>query len=317
MKITNLKQLARFTDSLSFLYLEHAVIEKEDQSIAAFTPDGRVSLPAANLSTLLLGPGTRITHAAINVLANCGCTVCWVGDEGLRHYAAGQNKTRSSAAIERQCLAWANPEQRMRVVRRLYELRFREPIPASMSLQQIRGREGARVRDAYRDLALQHGITWTKRDYQSDDWKAADPVNRALSATNAALYAVALSALHAMGYSPALGFVHTGKQLSFVYDLADVFKLECTVPAAFAAAAEGAAQVESRARKLFREHAIQTQLLDRLQATLIDLFGKVAPAVDATAGGVADLDRNAALPGQLWDSAGNVNGGVQYAGDGA
>ncbi len=317
MATANLRTLARFTDSLSFLYLEHAVIEKEDQSVAAFTAEGRVSLPAANLSTLMLGPGTRITHAAVQVLSGAGCVVVWVGEDGLRHYAAGQNKTRSSAGLERQCLAWAEPARRMATVRLLYEMRFQDPLPASMTLQQIRGREGARVRDAYRDLAQQHGVEWTGRAYRSNDWSSADPVNRAVSASNAALYAVTLSAVHALGYSPGLGFIHTGKQLSFIYDLADVYKMTTSVPAAFEAASSTVPKVESRAREIFRRRAMEARLLDQLSRSLVRLFGPPSPGSEVQAAQQLLQDLDGAVPGDLWDPSGNVSGGVQHAGDGS
>lgn len=317
MATTNLRTLARFTDSLSFLYLEHAVIEKEDQSVAAFTSEGRVSLPAANLSTLMLGPGTRITHAAVQVLSGAGCVVIWVGEDGLRHYAAGQNKTRSSAGLERQCIAWADPARRMATVRLLYEMRFQDSLPASMTLQQIRGREGARVRDAYRELSQEHGVEWTGRSYRSSDWSSADPVNRAVSAANASLYAVTLSAVHALGYSPALGFIHTGKQLSFIYDLADVFKMTTSVPAAFEAASSAAPKVESRAREIFRRRVMEVRLLDQLSRSLTRLFGSVSTEGEAQVAQRLLQDMDSAKPGDLWDPSGNVSGGVQHADDGA
>lgn len=303
----NLKALARFSDSLSFVYLEHAVIEREDSSVAAFTTDGRISLPAATLSSLLLGPGTRITHAAISVLAQSGCIVAWVGEDGLRFYAAGQHKTRSSAAVERQCRLWADAASRESVVRRLYEMRFGERVPSGMSLQQIRGREGARVRDAYRAAAEQWGVPWTGRSYRRDEWQASDPVNRGLSAANAALYAICLGAIHSLGYSPALGFIHVGKQLSFAYDIADLFKTETTVPAAFEAAAGGPAGVESRARKRFRELAHDVQLPARITRALSGLFGQPDPGSDA--------DEDPAAPGALWDPRAPVTGGIQHGSD--
>lgn len=303
----NLKALARFGDSLGFLYLEHAVIEQEDTSVAAFTADGRISLPAASLSSLLLGPGVRITHAAISTLGRNGCLVAWVGEDGLRYYAAGQPKTRSSANLERQCRVWADVTAREGVVRRLYELRFGEVLPASMTLQQIRGREGARVRDAYAAASRQWNVPWSGRQYDRAQWSASDPVNRALSAANAALYAVCSAGLHALGYSPALRFIHTGKQLSFVYDLADIYKLETTVPAAFEAAAQGASKVEARARECFRRLAWQQHLPDKITKSLSMLFG---PAVDD-----APADADPAAPGALYDPQGAVPGGIQHVGD--
>lgn len=303
----NLKTLARFGDSLGFLYLEHAVIEQEDASVSAFTADGRISLPAASLSSLLLGPGVRITHAAISTLGRNGCVVMWVGEDGLRYYAAGQPKTRSSANLERQCRLWADTTTRERVIRRLYELRFGEVLPASMTLQQIRGREGARVRDAYAAASRQWRVPWSGRQYDQTRWSASDPVNRALSAANAALYAVCSAGLHALGYSPALGFIHTGKQLSFVYDLADIYKLETTVPAAFEAAAEGASKVEARARECFRRLAWQQHLPDKITKSLSLIFG---PAIED-----APADADPATPGALYDPQGAVPGGIQHVGD--
>jgi CRISPR-associated protein Cas1 len=102
MAAANLKALARYSDSLSHVYLEYAVIEQEDHSIAAFTSDGKITLPAANLSSVVLGPGTRITHAAVKVLADCGVLITWTGSEGLLFYASGQSKTRLSQGVELQ-----------------------------------------------------------------------------------------------------------------------------------------------------------------------------------------------------------------------
>ncbi len=303
----NLKALARFADSLGFIYLEHAVIEQEESSVAAFTADGRISLPAASLSSLLLGPGVRITHAAVSTLGRNGCLIVWVGEDGLRFYAAGQPKTRSSANLERQCRVWADAASRDGVVRRLYELRFGETLPASMTLQQIRGREGARVRDAYAAASKQWQVPWSGRQYDRLQWAATDPVNRALSAANAALYAICSAGLHALGYSPALGFIHTGKQLSFVYDLADIFKLETTVPAACEAAAAGGQKVEARARECFRRLAWQQRLPEKIAKSLSTLFG---PIVDE-----APADEDPAAPGVLYDPHGGVSGGIQHARD--
>lgn len=307
MTQSNLKVLPRFSDGLSFVYLEHAVLEREDRSVAAFTVEGRINLPAAGLACLMLGPGTRITHAAIQVLADCGCVTVWVGEDGLRFYAGGFGKTRSSSALAKQAQLWANRCTHEAVVRRMFEQRFGERLPDSLTLQQIRGKEGARVRDAYRQASEATSVPWSGRQYSRDEWQQSDPVNRALSAANAALYAVCLAGIVASGYSPALGFLHVGKQLSFVYDVADLYKLLLSVPAAFEAAAGGDTGVERRARAAFRDRAHQFKLLDRVVSDLKALFD-VAPD-DAFAA-------DAAAPGGLWDPmAGQVPGGTSYAGD--
>jgi CRISPR-associated protein Cas1 len=299
----NLRDLARYTDSLSHVYLEHAVIEQEEHSIAAFTPEGRITLPAANLSSVMLGPGTRITHAAIKVLADCGSIIIWTGSEGLRFYASGQPKTRLSHGIEAQAKHWADPGLHLLVVRRMYQLRFREILLETLTLQQIRGKEGVRVRETYQKLAKAFGINWSGRRYDRSSWADADPVNQALSAANSALYAIVLAGLHSLGYSPSLGFVHTGKQLSFVYDIADLVKTETSIPAAFEAAAGGGEQVESRARRLLRDRCCQDRLQDRLTKIIPALFDTQDADIDSACGdGVSSL----------WDSNGPIPGGVQH-----
>lgn len=302
----NLRALARYTDSLSHVYLEHAVIEQEDHSIAAFTPEGRITLPAANLSSVILGPGTRITHAAIKILADCGALVAWTGAEGLRFYASGQPKTRLSNGIEAQAKHWADPDLHLLVVRRMYQVRFNERLSASLTLQQIRGKEGVRVRETYQQLAKAYGVKWQGRRYDRESWKDADPVNQALSSANAALYAIVLAGLHSLGYSPSLGFVHTGKQLSFAYDVADLVKTDTSIPAAFEAASGGPESVESRARRLLRDRCCQDRLQDRLTKIIPALFETKNPELDQACSNEV---------GALWDSAGPIPGGVQHGRD--
>jgi CRISPR-associated protein Cas1 len=306
MSIANLRALSRYSDSLSQVYLEHAVIEQEGHSIAAFTPDGRITLPAANLSTVILGPGTRITHAAIKVLADCGVVVAWTGTEGLGFYACGQSKTRLSTGIELQARHWADPELHLLVVRRMYQARFPDDLPPKLTLEQIRGKEGVRVRDTYQRLARAYGVPWNGRRYDRNSWKDADPINRALSAAHAALYAIVLAGLHSLGYSPSLGFIHTGKQLSFVYDVADLVKTSTSIPAAFEAAAQGAEKVESRARQILRDRCCHERLQDRLTRLVPSLFLAKGPDAEAA---VADEVSS------LWDPGGSVPGGIQHGRD--
>ncbi len=302
----NLRALSKFRDSLSFIYLEHAVIEREDRSVAAFTAEGRVGIPAASLGVVLLGPGTRITHAAIGALADCGCSVVWVGEDTTRFYAAGMGKSRSSANLERQALAWATSASRMGVVRRLYAQRFSERLDDRLTLQQIRGKEGARVRDAYQLASSTYGVPWDGRRYERNNWAAATPVNRALSAANSALYGICHAAIVVAGFSPALGFIHTGKQLSFVYDVADLYKVEFVIPAAFAAARDHTEAPERAARILLRQRAHEGHLLRRAIADLDALFG-IEQMVEA--------EITVDAPAPLWDDSGPVEGGVNHADD--
>lgn len=303
----NLRELPKFRDGLSYLYLQFARIEVQDRSIAILTPDGVTDIPTAALGVLLLGPGTTVTHAAMKALADGGCSVLWVGEDGTRLYAGGTGESRSSRGLQRQVRLWADPISHLRVVRRMYGLRFGEALPDRLTLQQIRGREGARVRDIYAQASRDTCVPWTGRSYKRDDWSKADPVNRAISAGNHCLYGLAHAAILSGGYSPALGFVHTGKQLSFVYDIADLYKTDLVVPLAFEAVAELSESVEATVRAKLRQVITSEKLLARMVNDLHDLMD--TPSEEAEA------DGDPSRPGDLWDPDGDIAGGVNHDGD--
>ncbi len=260
----DLQELARFEDRLTYLYLEKGHIEQHHQSIAYVTENETVPIPAADLALLMLGPGTTITHAAIHNLADCNCLVAWCGEEGTRFYCHGRGGTYHAGNLLRQAELYCDPAARGAVVRRMYEKRFGELIGPGFALEQIRGREGYRVREAYRKAAAQFGVAWKGRIYDPGDWNKADPLNRALSAANACMHGVVHAAILTAGYSPAIGFIHTGKALSFVYDIADLYKVEMIVPLVFAAVAESAEHVEQRSRLACRDLFQRTRLLERI-----------------------------------------------------
>jgi CRISP-associated protein Cas1 len=302
----NYAELPKFRDGLSYLYIEHAKIEQDQHSIALLTPDGASSVPSASLGVLMLGPGTSITHAAIKSLAQNGCSVHWVGEEQQRFYASGTGETHSSRNLMRQAKLWANPNTHLEVVKRMYRMRFPEKLPPDITLEQLRGYEGVRVREAYAKASKTSGVEWTGRNYNKGKWSDADPINRALSTGAASLYGVCHAAIASSGYSPALGFIHVGKQLSFVYDVADLYKAECLIPVAFAVVAESPEKVETRTRSELRETIRQTKLLERVVKDLHSLFE-----------GLDEDDMTDGInPSALWDNQqGEVGGGVNYAGE--
>lgn len=311
----NLRELPKFRDGLSYLYMEHARIEQQDRAIACYRPDGMVAVPVAALGILFLGPGTSVTHAAIRNLTEGGCMVCWVGEDFGRFYAAGLGETRSSLNLLRQARAWSDPRLHLEVAVRLYRIRFQTPLPADLTLRQIRGMEGIRVRETYARASRETGVLWRGRNYKRDNWHDTDPVNRAISAGASIMYGVCHSAIVSAGYSPALGFIHTGKQLSFVYDLADVYKSDILIPAAFRTAAESTVGVEQRIRTAVRAQIQASRLLERIVDGLHYLFSDLCedewqPDTDDP------YSDDAARPGHLWDPAGAVPGGVDYGGDG-
>lgn len=277
----NLQDLPRFDDKLSYLYCEHAVVEQEDAAIAIHRADGTsVSVPAAALAVLLLGPGTTLTHAAVRSLADNNCQAIWVGEHAVRFYAHGLGGARSSRNLLRQAFLATHDIARLQVVVRMYVLRFSEKVDESTTLQQLRGKEGIRVRQAYADAAREHGIEWRGRSYDRDRWDAADPVNRALSSANACLYGLCHAAILSGGYSPALGFIHTGKQLSFVYDVADLYKAQYAIPIAFREAAAGAIDIDSRVRRACRDIFRREKLMERVLPDIARVLD--VPAAEAS-----------------------------------
>ncbi len=307
MRIRDLHVLPKFSDGWSYLYVEHCRIDQEARAIAIHDEAGRVPVPCANLALLMLGPGVSITHAAISVLADHGCLVAWCGEEGVRFYAVGMGETRSASNFLHQARMWAHADLRMQVVRRLYQLRFSEKFDPYLTLRQIRGMEGIRVREAYARAARETGVPWLGRSYSRDKWSSADPVNRALSAANSCLYGICHAAIVSAGFSPALGFIHTGKMLSFVYDVADLYKTEVTIPVAFCAAVQGQDGLERRVRVTCRDEFVSTRLLERI---IPDVQTALMLSKRGTAGDSRPFDRDAAAPGWLWDpEEGKVEGG--------
>jgi CRISPR-associated protein Cas1 len=310
MPVKDLHTLPKVRDSWSYLYVEHCRIDQDDKAIAIHDARGKVPVPVASLTLLMAGPGTTVTHAAIRALADNGCLLAWTGEEGVRLYAQGMGETRSARNLIWQAHATSDPHIRLQVVRRMYEVRFPEPLEPSLTLQQIRGHEGIRVRAAYAKASKDTGVPWVARSYRRQQWKSADPINRALSTANSCLYGVCHAAIISAGYSPALGFVHTGKMLSFVYDIADLYKADVTVPLAFRAVAESEEHLESRVRHACRDAFRVSRLLQRVVPDIERVLrGRTASEEEIVA-----YDTDDALPGGLWDADGGaVEGGVNWS----
>jgi len=304
----DLQSLPKVRDSLTYLYVEHCRIEQEAKSITLFDQRGSVAIPCAALNLLMLGPGTALTHAAMRSLAENGCMVVWTGEGAVRVYAHSTGETRSARNLLRQAVLASDPTSRMEVIDRMYRVRFTGEVPPGLSLQQLRGREGLRVRAAYASAAAETGVEWSGRFYDRGDWRRADPINRALSTAASALYGVCHAAIVASGYSPGLGFIHTGRMLSFVYDIADLYRAELAIPIAFRTVAEGTENLESRVRRASRDAFYRGKLLERVIPDIARVLGE--PPANAVS--YADDDGAVPTPGWLWDPAGDLSGGVSY-----
>ena len=317
MRIQDLHELPKFRDSLSYLYLERGKIEQTQKSIEFFDKYGRTLVPAASLSLLMLGPGATISHEAVKTLTDNGCLIAWVGEQGVRFYAQGGGETRQGYQLMRQAELASDPVKRMAVVRRMYQYRFDEDLDPALTIEQVRGMEGARVRKAYAEASRQFGVPWRGRAYVRQHWGASDTINRALSAANACLNGLCHTAIVSMGYSPGLGFIHQGKQLSFVYDIADLYKSRLTVPLAFRLVAESRQKVETRVRHACRNLFYAERLLPRIAEDIEKMLNLTRPLNNNRVDLTIDFDADPAQPAALWsptDTEGHQSpGGVNYA----
>ena len=290
----DLHMLPKLRDSLSYLYVEHAVLERRDNALLVLQETGRTAIPAANLCLLMLGPGTSLTHAAVKLLAENGCSIQWTGEDMLHFYAQGMGETRRAYHLLQQARLVSDPASRLSVVMRMYEKRFGHSLSPDFNIEQVRGMEGVRMRNAYALASQKYSVAWHGRDYSRAQWDYAVPINRALSAGNALLNGVCHAAIVSGGYSTALGFLHTGKQLSFVFDIADLYKTELTIPAAFECTSQGIEEVEKRTRELCRERFREGKLLQRILPDIDELLN-----VSGQEDFAADSDQ--AAPEPLWD----------------
>ena len=226
-------------DRASILFIEKGQIDVLDGAFVVVDKGGvRTHIPVGGLACLMLEPGARVSHAAVVLAARVGCLLVWVGEAGVRLYSVGQpGGARADRLLHQARLAF-DPDARLKVVRKMYDMRFGEPAPQRRSVEQLRGIEGARVKRLYEVLARQHGVEWKRRQYDPGDWGASDLPNRCLSQATSCLYGLTEAAILAAGYAPAIGFLHTGKPRSFVYDVADVFKFDTVIPVAFQVAGQ-------------------------------------------------------------------------------
>lgn len=260
-----LYELERVSDRISFLYLEHAKVNRQDSAITVTDDKGVVYVPAAIISVLMLGPGIDITHRAMELIGDSGMSVVWVGEYGVKQYAHGRALNHSSTLLEKQAKLVSNTRSRIDVARKMYQLRFPNEDVSRYTMQELRGKEGSRVRKVYRKESEKTGVEWTRREYNPDNFESSNPINQALTAAHQALYGLSYSVIAALGVSPGLGFVHTGHDMSFVYDFADLYKAEYSIPVAFSIIAESPeGDISRRTRLAMRDVFKDGKLIKRM-----------------------------------------------------
>lgn len=294
------QEIHRVQDRVSTIYVERCHVDRDENAVVFVNKERTVRLPAAMIGAVLLGPGARVTHGAMSLLGDSGSCVCWVGEHGVRMYAAGLGPARGAQVVQRQAELICDPQSRLGVARQMFQMRFDDVDVSTATMQQLRGLEGARVKKLYRHHSERTGVSWKRREYRAGDaFAAGDDVNRLLSAANTALYGVSHAAIVGVGASPALGFVHVGSAVSFVLDIADLYKAEYTIPLAFDLAAAGHVE-ESDARWELRDRFARDRFMARIVRDVLKLLmgDRVTSTVDTRS---------------LWDDLeGTVSGGINW-----
>ena len=274
VKITH-ETLPQIKDRYPFLYLERGRLEIDDSSVKWIDCDGQViRLPIATITMLALGPGTSITHEAVKVLAAANCSVCWVGEDSLLFYAVGQSPTADTRNMRRQVQLACNPKERLAVARRMYARRFPEMEIHDKEIKELMGMEGKRVHRLYEEMAEKYHVGWKGRSFVPGKFELSDITNQIITSCNAALYALLCSSIYSMGYSPHIGFIHTGSPLPFVYDLADLYKDYLCIDLAFSLTLKTAGNYNKyQVATEFRKRVIESCLLERINPDIEEMLG--------------------------------------------
>ncbi len=258
---------------ISMIFLQYGQVDVKDGAFVLIDENGtRTHIPVGSVACIMLEPGTRVSHAAIKLASQVGTLLVWVGEAGVRLYAAGQPGGARADRLLYQAKLALDDDLRLKVVRKMYELRFKEAPPQKRSIEQLRGIEGARVKKTYELLAKRYRVKWKGRRYNPKDWEQGDIANQCLSAATACLYGITEAAILAAGYAPAIGFIHTGKPQSFVYDIADIYKFDSVIPIAFKIAASYPTHpdraVRLACRDVFREQKILKDIIPLIEEVL-------------------------------------------------
>lgn len=247
-------------------------VAAESQALAA----GDYAIPYQGISMILLGPGTSLTHDVLRVCARHGVLIAAVGEGGVKSYTAPPMGQGHSDVARAHALMWADETKRLDIARRLYAWRFGRILPHK-NIAVLRGIEGARMKEAYRLAAQRFGIQWNGRRYDRENPNAADLANQALNHAATFVEAAADIAIAAVGALPPLGFIHEESSNAFTLDIADLYRVDVTLPLAFSAAkaaqdGKGDAlerEVRQKAARMFRQEKLIPRMIDRMK----EIFG--------------------------------------------
>jgi len=273
VKITR-ESLPQVKDKYPFIYLERGRLEIDDSSIMWIDSERNVvRLPVATINTILLGPGTSVTHEAVKIAAASNCSICWVGEDSLLFYAVGVLSTANTRNLIRQMKFAADSKKSLKIARKMFALRFSKAELKGKTLKEMMGMEGYRIRKIYQEKAQHYGVGWKGRKFTPGRMELSDVTNQVLTSTNAALYGILCSVVNAMGYSPHIGFIHSGSPLPFIYDLSDLYKEYLTIDLAFALSKEMAGIYNKHiVSEAFRKRVIEINLLSQIPKDIDNLI---------------------------------------------
>ncbi len=265
-------------DRHGLLWLEYGKLSVEDGTLRfvaarSETLDaGDYAIPYQAVSMILLGPGTSLTQDVLRLCARHGVLIAAVGEGGVKSYTAPPLGQGRSDVARAHAERWADPKRRLDTARRLYAWRFGRVLP-HRDIETLRGIEGARIKESYKLVAQRFGIEWHGRRYDRQNPNAADLPNQALNHAATFVEAAADLAVAAVGALPPLGFIHEDSSNAFTLDIADLYRVDLTLPLAFGAVRalrEGEAdhlerEVRRRAAKLFRQEKLIPRMIDRIK----------------------------------------------------
>ena len=301
MDITNKHILTPAKEKISFLYIEKARIEQTEYGIQVIQGRNYSEIPIATIACLLLGPGVSITHRAVENIASAGCSICWMGEYGTKFYCYGEPMTSHSKNILMQMKYHESTALRMKIVRRMYQIRYPNAHIKSKKIEELRGYEGQHVKECYQRLSEEYNIPWQGRVYHTDDFSQSDDINKNLTMLNQYLYAIIEAILVTMGFSTAIGFIHTGNIHSFVFDIADLYKETVLFPLAFRITANDGynlAKLRKEFHKTVQEHHLMKQIINDLKKLFID---------------AEEVCQIPEIEGELWNYKSFVKSGINYA----
>lgn len=293
--------LTRVQNRMTFLYLEKAKLHCHQGAVIAETEQGTFTLPIGSVLTLFLSYGTSITHDAIALLSDSGCSLIWVGDHIFKTYTYGEPLSGSDKMILKQAQAVTNQQNHLAIARKMYQMRFPDEDFTGISIAKMRGKEGVHMKQMYQKYADQYHVVWHGRNYDPKDYLASDPINQALTSANQMLYGICTGVVLALGFSPALGFIHVGTNKAFIYDLSDLYKAKITIPVTFKTINESGSNFYKTLRTNLYQEMQKQNLLEQIVKDLFDLFDITKPDLIITL--------------SLWDNIKDLQqSGIQYQG---